>query len=334
MSSSTDLSSLRSRYQRWVIDNPDLVSDAETTLKWLSYAVAGYMKKSVVLSELVYSAANLVTFLNDRILAQNVQCFSAAQYSRIEYILSTIETVEVFLELAATHVGGPSVKWAVIASVQILKTVLRLVLVLREKRRMLCSPIVPPLDRTLLKQTGFMSPGQASVSKPVLTVTLKRSGRTIRKIEGAPPTFGRDWVLPAPSNNVCDQNGTGILQGQRLLGEVLHVAQPMAHLLAMGLFGEQSWKPFLLSLAMDCSSHSLHGNLQHLSLAERQELIKRRFNLLNYLLRSPFYDSASKAFIIRLLKFSQENVPFAGSLSRTMIQYLPQYQQVYFYIWG
>ena len=100
------------------------------------------MKKSVVLSELVYSAANLVTFLNDRILAKNVQCFSAAQYryktfinysilhkindvyfssSRIEYILSTIETVEVFLELAATHVGGPSVKWAVIASVQILK---------------------------------------------------------------------------------------------------------------------------------------------------------------------------------------------------------------------
>ena len=55
-------------YRKWVEDNPQLVTDSETVLKWCSYVLSGYVKNSVVLSELIFSAANLITFLNDRIL--------------------------------------------------------------------------------------------------------------------------------------------------------------------------------------------------------------------------------------------------------------------------
>ena len=67
-------------YKRWVTSNPQLVGDSESILKWCSYLVAGYINKSVVLSELLFSAANLVTFLNDRILAGTLVTLKESQY--------------------------------------------------------------------------------------------------------------------------------------------------------------------------------------------------------------------------------------------------------------
>ena len=67
-------------YKRWVTSNPQLVGDSESVLKWCSYLVAGYVNKSVVFSELLFSAANLVTFLNDRILAGSLSALKEGQY--------------------------------------------------------------------------------------------------------------------------------------------------------------------------------------------------------------------------------------------------------------
>ena len=41
--------------------------------------------------------------------------------STIEHVLSVLETVEVFLELAAGRLGGPAARWIVIVAVQVLK---------------------------------------------------------------------------------------------------------------------------------------------------------------------------------------------------------------------
>ena len=94
---------------------------------------------------------------------------------------------------------------------------------------MLVHPIVPTLDRTLLNSPvseNQQVPPQES--PPVFTFTLKRSGRVIRKVEGAPPSFARDWSLPSNvnSNSSCLPK----LQGNRQLGELLHICQPIAHL--------------------------------------------------------------------------------------------------------
>ena len=67
------LSEAVASYRRWVEDNPALVTDSETVLKWCSYVLSGYVKNSSVLSELIFSSANLITFLNDRILCGKFQ---------------------------------------------------------------------------------------------------------------------------------------------------------------------------------------------------------------------------------------------------------------------
>ena len=71
-------------YKRWVTSNPQLVGDSESVLKWCSYLIAGYVNKSVVFSELLFSAANLVTFLNDRILAGTLTSLKESQYRLVK----------------------------------------------------------------------------------------------------------------------------------------------------------------------------------------------------------------------------------------------------------
>ena len=75
---------------------------------------------------------------------------------------------------------------------------------------------------------------------------------------------------------------------------MLHILQPLAHLSSLAVFGQNSWKPLILSLVLDCSSLSLHGPLDSLTDRERREVVRRRLALLSYLLRSPLYDRRSK----------------------------------------
>ena len=84
------------------------------------------------------------------------------------------------------------------------------------------------------------------------------------------------------------------MQGKRKVAEILHILQPLAHLSSLAVFGQNSWKPLILSLVLDCSSLSLHSQAECLTERERRELVRRRMALLFYLLRSPLYDRKSK----------------------------------------
>ena len=79
----------------------------------------------------------------------------------------------------------------------------------------------------------------------------------------------------------------------------------------MVIFGQKSWKPWLISLAIDIFKYDVtmdtscikccHGcslqsfrHVNKLTKLERSEVLRRRLTLLLYLLRSPFYDAVTK----------------------------------------
>ncbi|XP_070553803.1 peroxisomal membrane protein PEX16-like isoform X2 [Ptychodera flava] len=122
------------------------------------------------------------------------------------------------------------------------------------------------------------------------------------------------------------------LTRQRVIAESLHIARPLVHLASMFKFGQQSWKPWLLSCGLDVSSILMMGNTKDLNVNEEAEMKRRTVYLLYYLLRSPFYDRYSK--IIFLLSAMANKIPGVGLIARPLMEYLPYWQQVYFYNWG
>ena len=143
---------------------------------------------------------------------------------------------------------------------------------------------------------------------------------------------------------------------------MIHILRPVAHLAAGAVAGGlDKWSPYALSFSLDMVSLGLlHGsnfkaeNLLNLiayrptssrddptdpvdqvwNWSEQNEIERRYFSLFMYLLRSPFYDQYTKERLLRLLSLFANNIPLFGRLLRPFIAYLPEWQQVYFYVWN
>lgn len=173
-------------------------------------------------------------------------------------------------------------------------------------------------------------------------VTLPRSGRVIRTLDNAPPRQKRTWRLPTETtliNQILgreDKNAPPtVLNDIQKLAEVLHILRPLVHLSTMKTFGPNSWTPSVVSFGMDVTSLRLLNQPRNLwNASERLELNQRSFSLFLYLMRSPFYDKYTKVKIIRILTILSERIPLFGSLLKPLIQYLPEWQRTYFYVWN
>lgn len=95
----------------------------------------------------------------------------------------------------------------------------------------------------------------------------------------------------------------GMLGGLGSVGEYLFILRPLIYVLAMRKYGQKSWYPWFLSLAIELSSRSClttalaargGGRSGSGTPLEKDEMKRRLWLLLYYVLRSPFYDRFTK----------------------------------------
>ena len=131
-------------YKRWISKNPNLLSDIESTLKYVSFFAAGKFSKvpfcflksllhsiqlsgrlnsSTLTSELVYSLPNLMVLFNDQIIraSRNQETKLPSLQSKIKIWLTIIDYTEALFEVSAKKVWGEGGRWFVIALIQLLK---------------------------------------------------------------------------------------------------------------------------------------------------------------------------------------------------------------------
>ncbi|XP_030571651.1 peroxisomal membrane protein PEX16 [Drosophila novamexicana] len=331
------LKGLLKSYEAWVAKNPDVVGDFETTAKWVSYFVAGRISNSNVLSELVYTLSNMLVFYNDRIIDKArganenavIRLQSGLCY-RLKVTLTTLEYSEVFIEISARRLFGQTGKWLVIALIQVFKAAGRLFLLKHSTSDIITSPPIAALNRRALSKQRTPEASVAQ-SEHSITFQLKRSGRLIRKVEGAPPIQYRDFKLHVDNADAAKTQ----IPRELLQAEYLYIAKPLIHLTAMGLFGQRSWKQYMIALSLDLYSVHLYRQHRHLmSKQQKLELSRRCINLLYFLVRSPFYDNYSKTRIERILSFVGQHVPLVKLVAGPLREYIPQWQNTYFYLWS
>lgn len=345
------------KYKRYVSDFPETVSQIEATSRLLSYIIAGRFEDSQVFSELVYLASNLLVLVNDNII-KNASAFAQKipfSVEKLRRFLTVLEYGEVFIEMAAYRKWGETGKWVLIVIIQLTKAIWRLILLWKHHGGIQPIPPIAPLDRDKYTKQFKHSPTEEmqefqenlegetegeSVNGPnEMTFTLKRSGKTIRRLSAAPPINFRSWRLPGHGGNENEKSQLTFynptkLSKQRLWGETMYIARPLIHLFGMYVCGTMSWKPWIMSGTIDIASLCMMGDTKDMNPEEKREIKRRSLLLLYYLLRSPFFDSYSKMKILSTLKVLADNVPGLGILLRPIIDYLPSWQKVYFYLWS
>lgn len=254
-------------------------------------------QNTLLWTELVHSASDLLKFINDRAFDQAL-LLNSIEDEKIEHFLACLDSLEILVEIGSFLMAGPTAKWVAISIVQLFKCTWRVIFIVK-KKKLLRKPLLNVIDRSLL----LSSSKEKSILQP----------RRSRRFMDASP----------------------LLNNQQMFAELIYVFQPLIHLSSLGIYGMESWKPWISSLICDLISQSLHlDQSDNLSLVEKTELYRRRQSMLIYLLRSPLYDLWTKKLIIALLTFAQPKIPFSNNILDFLMAYIPHYRRIYAYLWS
>lgn len=127
-----------------------------------------------------------------------------------------------------------------------------MLLVFKHKQLISQSPPIAPINRkTLANGDDDQITNQANnfTTNSAFTFTLKRSGKVIRKVDGAPPIHLRSWK-PLADEALHVQNVQKV--GKIFtLAESLYIFKPLLHLTCSSVVGMNTWKSYSLSLMLD-----------------------------------------------------------------------------------
>ena len=360
--------SVAQSYEKLVIEDPEWVAKIESSLSFVSFVLPGHFRSSDIVSELVYFATKMLQLIHDLIYRRKfsaVHKFLWTEKTYLESALTTLEYTEAFLELGAARVWGEPGKWFMIFILQIFKAVMKIILLyvydsgiqsspsllfIRGKSKFNEQDTTDPNDGSMRGrsqedlenawQEAQGSSSRVAESKKKSDVwSGKRSGRIVRSLKSAPPKGFRDWKMPAkpavePGHGIDYYKANGQLSYTEKTAELAYILRPLAHLSSMFIFGENSWKPWLLSLAIDVSSIHQLQTKKVLHRREKDEMMRRKASLLIYLLRSPFYDNYAKRKVVSLLNSLAKWVPGMKLVSEPLKEYLPVWQKIYSHNWS
>ncbi|XP_068245999.1 peroxisomal membrane protein PEX16 [Palaemon carinicauda] len=321
------------RYKTWVVSNPQGAAEMEAVVKWGSYIIAGRLKNSSLLCEVVYSGSRLFEMFNDFLVKGILPELTSKQGEKLKVLLTVLEYLEVLIEVSAVQLWGEVGRWAVITFIQIIKCIGRFLLVLKYKSGVVSSPPIKPIDRkAVIKSKKEMQYGLPNNSPEV--IRLPQSGRFMRTLAGAPPSHQRTFTPPKPPNNNENEPSSVLVVSQKhLIAEVIHILRPLSHLSSLYVFGKQSWTPWLLSLGLDLASLKLYDDTK-LTKLEKAEIIHRRIGLVYYLVRSPAFHSVTHKRIERFLSSVGNRIPLARTVCQPILEYIPEWQKIYAYTWS
>ncbi|XP_018021644.1 peroxisomal membrane protein PEX16 [Hyalella azteca] len=342
------LQALFEQYKKWIVSHPQNLSDMEAVVRWGSYLLAGRFQHSSLLCELLSSGSRLFELFNDMLLHCQLPKFSLQQEKKIQFLLCVLEGVEVVVEVGAQQLWGEFGRWAVVATVQLIKLIWRFILMFRNKLTVLPCTSESPIDRACClkllsnnNSAGVAGDGQGTSAATFLDqhrkpneTKLPHSGQVLRAVHSLPPPHLRTYVVTQRSTPQLRHATSSPRSKRQLAAEMLYVLRPLSHLSCSYFFGRRSWKPYLVALSMDISSLELHRRSALLTPQQRAEVLRRYRNVLLYLLRSPAYQQITRRRLETFLNSVGSTVPFTGRLCQSLVQYVAYWQDVYGHCWS
>ncbi|KAJ2556573.1 hypothetical protein EV175_001918 [Coemansia sp. RSA 1933] len=355
------------RYAEFVVNNAAQVNSIENGLRMLTYVLPGRFADAELASEAIYTVLSFVGVYHDGLLARaakaglladrggnavevDVTAFNRYQghlwgrsetYRAVALVLSALQFSEKLVEMAVAKRGGDKTRWKTVFWMEVTKAVLRLGLLQLSGRRMVTGSVIP--ER--LVDPAQLGSGIRGGAKDGAPWRGERSGlrfKAVRDVlaqsEGAahPGAFvsseARHPETVSPARSLVRRYSS-----LGALGELLFILRPVLYVLGIRRLGRTDWKPWALSLLVELVSRQMVRTDLHASdrdalerTVERDELSRRKWLFLYYLLRSPFLDRFTESRMTRMADWCS-NKPLLNLLGALLGDYLPLWKQYYFY---
>ncbi|KAJ3146060.1 Peroxisomal membrane protein pex16 [Geranomyces michiganensis] len=360
------MTGLASKYEDFVLHNAPQISGLESGLRSLTYILPGRFQDADMASEAIFATVNLVSLHHDTILSHaalrqqpelpaskfnrytrfmlrtgGAGGTSAGPYRRIAYTLAIVQMFEVLTEMAATKLGGQKGKSKAVLSIEIVKVLCRAALFRLSRNRMTMHATVPERD---YDPATVEPPSAVSES---MTWTGKRTGKEHIQVDQITKQDkgGYDHAVQYLLSKALTESAKTPMDllrsmtGPRVLGEWMFILRPLVFVLMRRRLGTMSYKPYLISLAMELYSLSTSLDLStlgfrpSLTLLERDEYKRRFWLLLYYLLRNPFYAHWTRARMNAFVD-SAGRRPLISLFAGILRDYQPLWEKWHFYTSG
>ncbi|POM72740.1 Peroxisomal membrane protein PEX16 [Phytophthora palmivora] len=335
--------SLLAAYEAWVGSHTGLARNVETTLYVAPQLVPKRVMEPEVATQFGYSLVGLLHLYHDYVLwkkdnNEKKPSTNSEKLTRLVRVpLSLISHVQVLAEVVARRVGGDVGKWRLIVWVEMIKSVLRLVLLAQRRRAML--------------MRGGKYKGVESAPRPSAFARFKktkqpgaRTGKTFGKATTTEPEPTTDKHADEAPNKITFENATiEVAEGSRedllVAGEICHILRPVVYALLRRRRPETSWTPVIMSLLVELSGLALSAAavkpIEPLkpvpSDKTKDEIAARKMALLLYLLRDPVFGTITKPATGKVADVL-DYVPGVGKLFRFgTTAVLDYYHQFHFY---
>ncbi|KAJ1835533.1 hypothetical protein LPJ63_001013 [Coemansia sp. RSA 2711] len=360
------------KYASFVVNNAAQVNSIENGLRTLTYILPGRFADAELASEAIYTLLSFVGVYHDGLLSKAAKSgllvdkqgqpvkIDSTPFNRYHgrlsrgsdvyriasLLLSGLQFSEKLVEMVVAKKFGDKLRWKVVSLIEIIKIVLRLNLLQLSGRRMVTGAVVPErlVDPAAL---GSVSRTAQAVDSDVLWrgersgLSFKSVKEILQNTEGNADlgsfitSEARDAESVAPAEALIRPfNSLG------LAGELLFILRPLIYVLGIRKLGRGDWRPWALSLLIELASrqmirtdlHSGKDDVPEHTL-EKEELSRRKWLFLYYLLRSPFFDRFTESRLTRLAEWCN-NKPLLSLLGSLIQDYQPLWQQYYFYTAG
>ncbi|KAJ2852255.1 hypothetical protein IWW36_000397 [Coemansia brasiliensis] len=269
-------------------------------------------------------------------------------YRVLSLVLSSLQFSEKLVEMVVAKKFSEKLRWRVVSWIEILKCVLRLNLLHLSSRRMVTGAVIPE------RLVDPASLGAAKQAIPLQTASKQddlwkgeRSKLNFTSVRGIlQKTEGNADLGSFITSEVRDAESIAPAQSLirpfralGLAGELLFILRPIIYVLGIRKLGKRDWRPWALSLLIELVSRQMVRTDLHAGkdteehTLEREELSRRKWLFLYYLLRSPFYDRFTESRLSGIAEWCN-NKPLLSLLGSLIQDYQPLWQQYYFYTAG
>ncbi|KAJ7487563.1 peroxisomal membrane protein PEX16 [Mycena galericulata] len=355
-------------YETWLVKNSSAMATLESSLRSLTWFLPGRFKDAELASEALAASLNLVSMYHDTLLAKVVQRdpkyrplipaslhtrFTRAwsdkntRYKWAARALELIRFTELVLEMGLRRKVSPRTRWRSVVLLEIIKAVLRVIL-LRITRRPLLSPPIPErdFDPTALPEysdtpSPTVAPSPLSSSPPATPTHLQNNRVPLppHPLLTSPPqnsteTPAEDYLLPKaltassvkPSHSLLNT----LSSHRDWLAEILYILRPLVYgKLAQILFNTSSNRPLVGALILELLSRNLRRTPPPTAALERSEYARRDRDMIWYLLRGSIWESYTRP---RLESFAEmtSQTPLLGLFGALVKDWVPLIDEYYY----